>query len=245
MLAPEISTSVAMIATVHLCETDVQDICATLRYRLAVSGNRDALLAGALKCIYEKGYARTTARDIASAAGTSLAAIGYHFGTTQQLLNHAVFAAAERWGDEMQARIQADARPPQTYLDRFTAIITETIGSIHDERPMWESMFDVLGQTRHVPEIHELLRDGLHAARTGNVAMFDGVDEDTVDERQERTLGAFYYSLTVGMAVQWLLDPEGAPTAEDVAEALRTIAARMDEAVENHPRASSLGGFES
>ena len=31
-------------------------------------GNREDLLAGAKKCLYEKGYARTTARDIASAA---------------------------------------------------------------------------------------------------------------------------------------------------------------------------------
>lgn len=41
--------------------------------------NRDALLAAARKCLLEKGYNRTTARDIASAGGVSLAAIGYHF----------------------------------------------------------------------------------------------------------------------------------------------------------------------
>jgi hypothetical protein len=38
-------------------------------------GNRDALLSAAKKCLLEKGYNRTTARDIASAAGVSLAAI--------------------------------------------------------------------------------------------------------------------------------------------------------------------------
>ncbi|MGH4006514.1 MAG: TetR family transcriptional regulator, partial [Pseudonocardiaceae bacterium] len=43
-------------------------------------GNREDLLAGAKRCLYEKGYGRTTARDIAAAAGgVSLAAIGYHF----------------------------------------------------------------------------------------------------------------------------------------------------------------------
>ena len=34
-------------------------------------GNREDLLAGAQRCLYEKGYARTTARDIASASGVS------------------------------------------------------------------------------------------------------------------------------------------------------------------------------
>jgi AcrR family transcriptional regulator len=36
------------------------------------------------------GYARTTARDIVAASGTNLASIGYHYGSTQALLNAAV-----------------------------------------------------------------------------------------------------------------------------------------------------------
>jgi AcrR family transcriptional regulator len=190
-------------------------------------GNREALLEGAIMCLYEKGYARTTARDIAAAAGTSLAAIGYHYGTTQELLNQAVFAEMERRGDEMQARLRAEAKPGQTYLERFAAIVADNIGSIRDDRPIWEASLDMLAQIKHVPEIHEMLRGGLHQARTGNVAMYEGVDEGTVDDRQERTLGAFYYSLTIGLVVQWLLDPDTAPTAEDLTEAMQMIAARI------------------
>jgi AcrR family transcriptional regulator len=197
-----------------------------MRYLFAM-GNREALLAAAIECIYEKGYARTTARDIATAAGTSLAAIGYHFGTTQELLNRAVVAASAQWGDEIQARLRAETKPGQTYLDRFTAILTETIASIHVDRPIWEASLDMMAQVRHVPAIHEMLRVTLHYARAGNVAMFDAVDEDTVDEHQERTLGAFYYSLTVGLLVQWLIDPDSAPTARDITDALQTICGRI------------------
>ncbi|MGH3648185.1 MAG: TetR/AcrR family transcriptional regulator, partial [Micromonosporaceae bacterium] len=50
-------------------------------------GNREALLEGAKRCFHEKGYARTTARDIAQASGVSLAAIGYHFGSKEALMN--------------------------------------------------------------------------------------------------------------------------------------------------------------
>ncbi|MEA2498051.1 MAG: hypothetical protein QOH26_456, partial [Actinomycetota bacterium] len=49
-------------------------------------GNREALLEGALEALLDKGYAATTARDIAARSRTSLAAIGYHFGSTEQLL---------------------------------------------------------------------------------------------------------------------------------------------------------------
>ncbi len=43
---------------------------------------------------YDKGYARTTARDIATAAGVSLAAIGYHFGSKEELLEAGAAAVA-------------------------------------------------------------------------------------------------------------------------------------------------------
>jgi hypothetical protein len=40
----------------------------------------------------------------------------------------------------------------------------------------------------------------------------------------ERAVGSFYLALLNGLMVQWLLDPERAPTGHDVAEALRGIA---------------------
>ena len=61
-------------------------------------GNREALIEGAKTCLMEKGYTRTTARDIATAAGVSLAAIGYHFGSKDDLLNEAMRQALDRVG---------------------------------------------------------------------------------------------------------------------------------------------------
>ncbi len=49
-------------------------------------GNRDDLLDGAVRCLRDKGWARSTVRDIAAAAGVSHAAIGYHFGSREALL---------------------------------------------------------------------------------------------------------------------------------------------------------------
>ncbi|MEE2048041.1 helix-turn-helix domain-containing protein, partial [Nocardiopsis tropica] len=55
---------------------------------------RDDLLAGARKCLVEKGYGKTTARDIAAASGAHLASIGYHFGSKDNLMNAAVLEAS-------------------------------------------------------------------------------------------------------------------------------------------------------
>ena len=51
--------------------------------------NRQALLESALASLQDKGYASTTARDIANGAGVSLGAIGYHYRTVQELLDAA------------------------------------------------------------------------------------------------------------------------------------------------------------
>ncbi|MBF6246937.1 TetR family transcriptional regulator, partial [Nocardia elegans] len=53
-------------------------------------GNREDLLDGARKAILERGLAKVTARDIAAAAGVSLAAIGYHFGSKDRLITEAL-----------------------------------------------------------------------------------------------------------------------------------------------------------
>ncbi|MBN1170597.1 MAG: helix-turn-helix transcriptional regulator, partial [Micromonosporaceae bacterium] len=71
-------------------------------------GHREQLLAGAKRCLYERGYARTTARDIVAASGTNLASIGYHFGSKEALLNAAMIDAMTEWGDELERAMTTD-----------------------------------------------------------------------------------------------------------------------------------------
>ena len=64
---------------------------------MTAMGHREDLLAGARRCLEERGYARTTARDLVAASGTNLASIGYHFGSKEALLNEAIAASFEEW----------------------------------------------------------------------------------------------------------------------------------------------------
>ena len=92
-------------------------------------GHREDLLAGAVRCLREKGYARTTARDIVAASGTNLASIGYHYGSTQALLNAAVFKAMEDFGAEIGQVMQADAGLGGPTLERFERFWAHVINS--------------------------------------------------------------------------------------------------------------------
>ncbi len=189
-------------------------------------GNKEALLDAAITCLSRKGYARTTARDITAEAGTSLAAIGYHYGTVQQLLNEAVFTAQEHWCREALLRLKDDVRPGESFIKRFTDTFTRVTESLRSERELWAASVDLLSQVEHVPELKPTLMKTAALARLGLVTAFDGVDEDRVDEEQIKTEGSLYYALLAGVMLQYLLDPDTAPTPEQLARGLRHLAAQ-------------------
>lgn len=189
---------------------------------MSAMGNREDLLAGARRCLFEKGYARTTVRDIATAAGgVSMAAIGYHFGSKEALLNEALAQANREWGVELERVLTDAARPEATPLDRFATNWTAVIDSIGTHRGLWAATFDTIAQAGHDPATRDQLAAGLAEARSGLARLFEHIDE--ADETKGRAIGTFYQALLTGLAAQYLIDPEHAPTGADLAEALRRI----------------------
>ena len=116
-------------------------------------GNREDLLAGAKRCLYEKGYASTTARDIATASGTSLAAIGYHFGSKEALMNQARLQAFGDWTDQLTRALETELDPATPAIERFEAIWTKVIELFEANRPMWLASFEILAQIDRDPQV--------------------------------------------------------------------------------------------
>jgi len=185
-------------------------------------GNREDLLAAAKRCLYERGYARTTARDIATAAGTSLAAIGYHFGSKDALLNEARIQAIAEWYDELGRALAASSEPDATPMERFEAIWTRMIEVFGAHRALWSVSFEMLAQIDQTPEVRRAVADAQQQARLGLASLFHNIDA-TLDEKSAWVVGSFYLALLPGVMAQWLIDPEHAPSGRDLADALRTI----------------------
>ena len=203
-------------------------------YRLCYNvdmGHREDLLAGAKRCLYERGYAHTTARDIVAASGTNLASIGYHYGSTEALLNAAMLEAIEEWGAEIERALSADIDPAAAPLERFAAIWTRVIDSFTTHRQLWVATFEVMAQAERSPEVRAFLGDALQQGREGLAALFLNIDAAS-DEQSARTIGAFYQALMSGVIAQWLVDPQRAPSARDMAEALRLIVSSVQAAGE-------------
>lgn len=189
-------------------------------------GNREDLLGGAARCLREKGYGQITARDIASAAGTSLAAIGYHFGSKEALLNAALFEVMDSWGAEFAKAIPGD--DVSDPIERFATVWTELIEVATRQPELAVASFESFLVARRSPDLRAQLAAGQEEGRRGLVAMIQGIDEADVTDEQSRTLGAFYSALVTGVLSQWLVDPGRAPSGHDLAEALRTVISASD-----------------
>lgn len=183
--------------------------------------NRDALLLAAKKCLLEKGYNRTTARDIASAAGVSLAAIGYHFSSKDALLTEALLLAFGEWDQDLQQALRTAVPPGVAPEKRFEAIWAKMIATFETHRSLWEANFEIFAQMVTQKAMREVVAGKLHLARAGLAAMFLNQDESTISEQTVRTIGTFYHVLLSGLVLQWLIDPTSALSAKDLTKALR------------------------
>src|SRR3712207_1254469 len=164
-------------------------------------GHREKLLAGAKRYLYERGYGRTTARDIVEASGTNLASIGYHFGSKEALLNAAMMEAVGEWGEELERVLLADADEDADPMERFEVTWTRVIESFEAHRPALITSFEAFVQAEHSPEIREQMAAGHEEVRMWLAALFRRIGS-TAGEGSERAVGSFYLALLNGLMVQ-------------------------------------------
>src|SRR5689334_5739917 len=111
---------------------------------MAQVSNRENLLEGAIECLRTKGYSRTTARDIASAANASLASIGYHFGSKEALLNEAITRTCDEWTARLgQAAFAGEHESP---LGQMAASWVAMLDSFEELRPVLVGFIEAVGQ---------------------------------------------------------------------------------------------------
>jgi AcrR family transcriptional regulator len=194
---------------------------------LPTVGNREDLIAGAKRCLIEKGYARTTARDIAAASGVSLAAIGYHFGSKDALMNQAIYEFVGEWGDEVQRALSAEGALDAEPLKRFESIMGRTIESFSGPaRGMWAAQMELLSPMEHNEELRTFLARVQRDAAGGLADLFLGIDA-AQDPEAARTAGSIMHALFIGIIVKWFMDPKQALSAHELTEGLRIITEHM------------------
>lgn len=167
---------------------------------------KEKLLAASRACLLTHGYAGTTVRDLITESGTNQASINYHFGSKEALLNQALFDLNSQWGELLFGAVSGSEL---SVAERWQRVID----FIQANRPLWFINFEAITLAQHNRTIREGLVDRGEAARTVLARAFgDKDDPGTVDDA-----GSRHYAMLIGVAAQWLLDPDTAPAASTLA----------------------------
>ena len=196
-----------------------------MRRRYSVGmGNREDLLAGARQAILEKGVAGATARDIANAAGVSLAAIGYHFGSKDQLITEALTEGlGVDIGDAMEA-LMRKAGQERAMPEAFAATWNGMRELLQRNREgMLLSLENGLRVARS-PQSQHYMTEAIGGAYTDIGATLRELHPE-LSQEQAYAIAQCYFVLVQGMAVLLLLGPEmELPDGDALATAVAALA---------------------
>jgi len=105
---------------------------------------REIILKSALELFGEKGYHRTSMRDIAKQAGVAVGAAYYYFRTKDEMILE-VFVRSQR---EAEMRNRETCKRTKSFRERFLDLMFNRLGLLSEHR----SLFVILTQTGINPE---------------------------------------------------------------------------------------------
>ena len=182
--------------------------------------NRQALLEAAIRCLAQRGYSRTTSRDLAAAAGANLAAITYHYGSKEELLQQALLEGFRRWFDSLVSdTLAADEAPGTDLVPRLAGALED---SLESNRGLALAFLEALAEADHSPRLRRQLAKSYRDARAGLGPLLAAAL--VLDAATAEDLASAMIAVADGLLIQWLLDPKGTPSASQVLVATATAA---------------------
>ena len=180
--------------------------------------HREKLLIAARDCLETKGYARTTARDLVAASGTNLASIGYHFGSKDALLNEAIGLAFAEWTDEVNRVVRET--PADDPLTRLLAGWRAMLDRTESNRPLIVAYMEAIAQVARSPELQGKMAEAYANCRA---KIADVVRESLPPEAHDEApvLASFIVAVVDGITLQYMADPEAAPSGEELVASLQ------------------------
>jgi AcrR family transcriptional regulator len=178
--------------------------------------HRTKLLEAARTLLRERTYGNITARDLVAASGTNLGSIGYHFGSKEALLNEAIGLALEEWADAIIDVTRTDtAAAPLALMDSLRTVLDE-----YDAiRPYYHAYIEALARSARSPELRQQLAAHYNRQRDRVAGWITGSLNDTIDADDARHLASVMIATVDGLLIQTFIDPDHAPTSQDLATA--------------------------
>lgn len=189
-------------------------------------GHRERLLEAAITCLQEKGYARTTSRDLVAVSETNLASIGYHFGSKERLLNIAVAEAFQRWLKPLVAL--AGEPGPATPLERLERSVAGVMDTLDANRSLVAAALEAWAQVPRSEELRaEMLATYEDFHETIAATTRDAFAEVGARDIDADVLADLLIALFDGLLVRWQLSPGNTPSAEQITRAAQGAIAAL------------------
>lgn len=183
------------------------------------------LLDGALRCIAQRGYAATSSRDIAKAAGANVASINYHFGGKDALVNEALGQCFGMWNQRVEEAFAAAAGLGPS--DQLAAILRAAIDSFAEFRSSVHACIEAYAPALRSDELRERMAAGYANVRES--AVRQATDHMEVMGLQApdnlAAITSVLMAVCDGLMLQWIADPEATPNADETLEALAALGA--------------------
>ena len=166
----------------------------------------------------EAGRGDITARDLVAASGTNLGSISYHFGSKDALLDEAAKLVFEEWAQTVARTIGAETdAPPARRLARSLELILDDFDAM---RPYFLGFIQIVAGSERSPETREQLVAHYRKQRDTVTKMITESLSDGIDPEDARHIASLLMSVSDGLMLQALIDPDSAPTGRQLTLAL-------------------------
>lgn len=196
----------------------VSDLADPLLSKPARETHRDALLSAARTLLRESGRGDITARDLVAASNTNLGSISYHFGSKDALLDEAAKLVFAEWAKTVARTISADPDvPPAKRLARALEMILDDFDAM---RPYFLGFIQIVAGSERSPETREQLLVHYRKQRDTVTTMITESLGEHIDPQDARHIASLLMSVSDGLMLQSLIDPNSAPTSHELTLAL-------------------------
>jgi len=189
----------------------------------ADTSSKDRLLQGALTCIAQQGYAATSSRDIARAAGANVASINYHFGSKDALVNAALSQCFGMWNQRVERAFEAAAGLAPR--DQLGAILRAAIDSFADLRSSVHACVESYAPALRSQELRERLAAGYAGVRESAVRLATQHmgDVGMAAPQNLAAIASVLMAVCDGLMLQWIADPQATPNGAETLDALSAL----------------------
>jgi AcrR family transcriptional regulator len=181
--------------------------------------HRDALLSAARTLMRQAGRGDITARDLVAASNTNLGSISYHFGSKDALLDEAAKLVFEEWAQTVASTISADSDAPPAR--RFARALEMVLDDFDALRPYFLGFIQIVADSERSPETREQLVAHYRKQRDTVATMVTESLSASIDPEDARHIASLLMSVSDGLMLQSLIDPDSAPTSDQLTLALR------------------------